>query len=215
MVNRALFADDVLGLARGVQRRGADTASESQTSSTPETPGPVMIDEQAFQLLYRRTAVALRAYAARVLGNATHADDIVQESYLRLVRSPPATEDPQQLRAWLFRIASRLIVDHWRRGRLERGQPDQGADLRGAIGPDVPLRIDMARVFERLNPQQRQLMWLAYVEGADHREIAEALGLRETSVRVLLYRTRRKLARLLKAGGHGRSADRKGHEAPE
>ena len=40
------------------------------------------------------------------------ADDIVQESYLRLVRSPPATSDLQQLRAFLFRIASRLIVDH-------------------------------------------------------------------------------------------------------
>jgi RNA polymerase sigma-70 factor (ECF subfamily) len=59
----------------------------------------------------------------------------------------------------------------------------------------------MARVFERLNPQQRQLMWLAYVEGADHREIAAALGLRERSVRVLLHRTRRKLAQLLSAGG--------------
>lgn len=215
MVNRALFADDVLGVAGGVKGRRAETASASDTSSTPRMPGPLMIDEQAFQLLYRRTAVALRAYAARVLGNTTHADDIVQESYLRLVRSPPATDDPQQLRAWLFRIASRLIVDHWRRGRLERGQPDQAADLRGTSGPDVPLRIDMARVFERLNPQQRQLMWLAYVEGADHREIAEALGLREASVRVLLYRTRRKMARLLKAGGHGRADDHQRQHAPD
>jgi RNA polymerase sigma-70 factor (ECF subfamily) len=174
-----------------------------------------MIDEQAFQVLYRRTAVALRTYAARVLGNATQADDIVQESYLRLVRSPPATDDPQQLRAWLFRIASRLIVDHWRRARLERGRPDDTAALRGIPGPDVPLRIDMARVFERLNPQQRQLMWLAYVEGADHREIAEALGLREPSVRVLLHRTRRKLARLLEAGGHGKSTDQKGRRSAD
>ena len=62
---------------------------------------------------------------------------------------------------------------------------------------------DMARVFEQLTPQQRQLMWLAHVEGADHREIAAALGLREGSVRVLLHRTRRKLARLLRAGGRG------------
>jgi RNA polymerase sigma-70 factor (ECF subfamily) len=40
-------------------------------------------------------------------------------------------------------------------------------------------------------------MWLAYVEGADHREIAAALGLRERSVRVLLHRARRKLAALI------------------
>jgi RNA polymerase sigma-70 factor, ECF subfamily len=169
----------------------------------PERPEREVIDEQSFQLLYRRTAAALRAYAARVLGGATDADDIVQESYLRLVRAPPATKDPQQLRAWLFRIASRLIVDHWRHGRLERGAPDRSAARAMTPGPDIPLRLDMARVFEQLSPQQRQLMWLAYVEGADHREIAEALGLRERSVRVLLLRTRRKLARVLREGGRG------------
>jgi RNA polymerase sigma-70 factor (ECF subfamily) len=200
-----LFAHDVLAFGRSFRRRdtaGAAAAPPREASWTPPRPGPVTIDEQAFQVLYRRTAGSLRAYAARVIGNASYADDIVQESYLRLVRSPPATDDPQQLRAWLFRIASRLIVDHWRRGRLERGRPDSLA-AQATAGPDMPLRLDMARVFERLNPQQRQLMWLAYVEGADHREIAAALGLRETSVRVLLFRTRRRLARLLREGGHG------------
>jgi len=68
---------------------------------------------------------------------------------------------------------------------------------------DVPLRIDMARVFGQLKAQQRQLMWMAYVEGADHREIAAALNLGERSVRVLLHRARRKLAGLLRLSGHG------------
>lgn len=205
----AFFANDVLAFGRSVRNGeavAATAASADATTLTPKLPEPVTLDEQAFQLLYRRTAGALRAYAARVIGNATYADDIVQESYLRLVRSPPATNDPQQLRAWLFRIASRLIVDHWRRGQLERGRRDESATLRSTPGPDMPLRLDMARVFESLNPQQRQLMWLAYVEGADHREIAAALGLRDASVRVLLHRTRRKLARLLREGGHGASA---------
>ena len=205
----ALLAHDVFAFGRSDRRSEAGAATRTaakEASFTPRLPEPVKLDEQAFQLLYRRTAGALRAYAARVMGNAAYADDIVQESYLRLVRSPPPTDDPQQLRAWLFRIASRLIVDHWRRGSLERGRPNESAELRTAASPDLPLRVDMARVFERLNPRQRQLMWLAYVEGADHREIAEALGLREASVRVLLHRTRRKLARLLREGGHGEPA---------
>ena len=62
---------------------------------------------------------------------------------------------------------------------------------------DASLRVDMTRMFSQLAVQQRQMLWLAYVEGADHREIAAALGLRERSVRVLLFRARRKLARLL------------------
>jgi len=195
-----VLLNDVLAAGQSVWRRESEAPASAGETACP--PG-IMIDEQAFHVLYRRTAAALRAYVARVLGSVTHADDIVQESYLRLVRSPPATTDPQQLRAWLFRIASRLIVDHWRRGRHEHGRPDELAATRGAPPADIPLRLDMARVFEQLNPQQRQLMWLAYVEGADHREIATALGLRERSVRVLLHRTRRKLARLLRDGGRG------------
>jgi len=55
----------------------------------------------------------------------------------------------------------------------------------------------MTRVFGELKPQQRQMLWLSYVEGADHREIAAATGVREGSVRVLLHRARKKLASLL------------------
>ena len=193
-----MHLNDVLAAGQAVWKRGSKP-SAAELPGAPE----LMIDEQAFHALYRRTAGSLRTYAARVLGNATYADDIVQESYLRLVRSPPATDDPQQLRAFLFRVASHLIIDYWRRGRHEIGRADDSMDTHSAPAPDIPLRLDMARVFERLTPQQRQLMWLAYVEGADHREIATALGLRERSVRVLLHRTRRKLAQLLRAGGRG------------
>lgn len=197
MADCAMHVNDVVAAGQAWKRRSKPSAAE-----LPGTP-QFMIDEQVFHALYRRTAGSLRTYAARVLGNGTYADDIVQESYLRLVRSPPATDDPQQLRAFLFRVASRLIIDYWRRGRREIGPSDESTDTRTAPAQDMPLRLDMARVFERLTPQQRQLMWLAYVEGADHREIATALGLREASVRVLLLRTRRKLAQLLRAGGRG------------
>jgi RNA polymerase sigma-70 factor (ECF subfamily) len=159
------------------------------------TPG--MMDESLFQTLYRRTAPSLRAYVAHVLGDASQADDIAQDAYLRLLRSGPATEDPSQLRAFLFRVASNLIIDHWRHRGRERRLRDERAAPPHVPAPDLPLRLDFARVFERLNPQQRQMMWLAYVEGADHREIAAALGLRERSVRVLLYRARHKLARMV------------------
>lgn len=161
------------------------------------------MDERSFHTFYDRTARPLRAYVARVLGSVTHADDIVQDAYLRFLRKPPATEDPQQLRAFLFRIASNLMIDHWRRRRRERAAPEELAAAAAASGPDIPLRLDMARVFEQLKPQQRQLMWMAYVEGAGHREIAAALGLREGSVRVLLHRTRRRLAALIRQNGVG------------
>ena len=159
------------------------------------------MNEQSFQSLHRMTITPLRAYVARVLGNTAHTDDIVQEAYLRIMRTPSATDDPQYLRALLFRIASNLIIDHFRRRKREKAAQTEQASRKEKLDPEnVPLRVDMSRLFERLRPQERQLMWLAHVEGFDHREIAEALGLRERSVRVLLYRVRAKLARLIREG---------------
>jgi RNA polymerase sigma-70 factor (ECF subfamily) len=183
-----------------------------------------IMNEREFHAFYVRTAAPLRGYAARVLGSVTEADDVVQDAYLRFLRKPPPTDDPQQMRAFLFRIASNLIADHWRRRKRERMAAESASDAGGMRGSgagrggpasdragvrggapmiDVPLRIDMARVFGQLKAQQRQLMWMAYVEGADHREIAAALNLGERSVRVLLHRARRKLAGLLRLSGHG------------
>lgn len=160
------------------------------------------MDEQAFHALYRQTAAPLRAYIVRVLGAATHADDIVQETYLHALRRPGLTTDPTELRAYLFRIASNLMIDHWRRHRHQTrvvNPPERAATTR-----DVALRLDMKRIFQQLRPRERQLVWLAHVEGADHREIAAALGLSARSIRVLLSRARRKLAQLLRESGLAR-----------
>jgi RNA polymerase sigma-70 factor (ECF subfamily) len=166
------------------------------------------MDEHAFQVFYSQTARPLRAYVARVLGDVNQADDIVQESFLKLLRLPVAPDDPQQLRPLLFRIASNLVNDDWRRRRRATKAADAHTFESNRLNPDMALRLDMIRVFQQLNVQQRQMMWLAYVEGADHREVAAALGLREGSVRVLLHRARRKLASLLRPvtpprGTHG------------
>ena len=69
---------------------------------------------------------------------------------------------------------------------------------RQAPAVDPVVRLDVRQALDRLTPRERQLIWLAHVEGADHREIATALDLRAGSVRVLLWRTRRKLARWLR-----------------
>src|SRR6266571_302541 len=159
------------------------------------------MDEAAFQSFYAGTARALRAYVARVSGDLDVVDDVVQESYLRLLRMPEAPDAPHQWRLLLFRIASNLMIDEWRRRRRARNAAVGAVPEPDGSAPDMVLRLDMIRVFQQLTPQQRQMMWLAYVEGAAHREIAAALGLREGSVRVLLHRARRKLASLLRAAG--------------
>ena len=53
----------------------------------------------------------------------------------------------------------------------------------------------------QLRPRERQLLWLAHAEGYSHKEIAEIMGLRSPSIRLMLFRARHRLAELLKDGG--------------
>lgn len=76
-----------------------------------------LLDERAFHALYAQTAAPLRAYVTRTLGGPTHADDVIQETYLRLLRGPLPPLDADQLRA--------LRLPHSeqpRRGSLARAQ---------------------------------------------------------------------------------------------
>jgi len=159
------------------------------------------MEEAAFASLYETTFPALWAYVARGVGEATVADDISQEAYVRLLQARTSGLDAPQLKAYLYRIATNLMHDHWRRSKREvhdddaREQPDQAGDER------LDLRLDVNEAFEELSPRQRTLLWLAYVEGYGHRDIAGAMDIREKSVRVLLFRARNRLAGLLRRMG--------------
>ena len=179
--------------------RRANTMALDRTDTRAGLVQPALIDEPTFHALYARTAAALRAYVARSLGAADHADDIVQETFLRMLRTPLPTHDLDGLRAYAFRVASNLVVDHLRARRHEAADP---APEPAAASRDQALRVDVARLFGQLKPRERQLVWLAHVEQADHRQIAAALGVQARSVRVLLSRARHKLAGLLRRHGH-------------
>ena len=107
------------------------------------------------------------------------------------------------LKAYLYKIASSLLVDHWRRLKRER-RWSLWNFLGGEPVTHPKSESDSMRFFRQLKPQEQLLLWLAYVEGFDHREIAAALRLKEKSVRVVLFRARKKLARTLEDAGLGR-----------
>jgi RNA polymerase sigma-70 factor (ECF subfamily) len=158
------------------------------------------MDEQTFRTFYEETARPLWSYLSRVLGSASLAEDLMQESYYRFLRADLKSDDAAYQKAYLYRIATNLARDHWR--HLPRQQQGEGADLEQVPADDrtaeqVQQRSDLGRVLGRLNPRERELLWLAYAEGASHKEIAEALDLRAPSVRLLLFRARQKLLKLL------------------
>jgi RNA polymerase sigma-70 factor, ECF subfamily len=164
------------------------------------------MDEQSFRAFYDATARSLWSYVYRTSGNATLADDLTQESYYRFLRVRFSEPNHEYMKNYLFRIATNLLRDHWRHARVEPSQPDKREEARSSQREPVSpakthIESDVMRVMKELKPRERQLLWLAYVEGSSHREIAKAAGLREQSVRGLLFRARAKLATLLRRRG--------------
>jgi RNA polymerase sigma-70 factor (ECF subfamily) len=113
--------------------------------------------------------------------------------------------DERQARSYLFQIATNLMRDRWRRPR--ETAPVEGAPEAASIEPPLDRRLGMRQAFQRLKPRERQLLWLAYVEGSSHKEIADCTGLKAGSIRLLLFRARRKLAELIGASLHSGDAE--------
>jgi RNA polymerase sigma-70 factor, ECF subfamily len=155
-----------------------------------------VLAEHAFGEFYQRHARSVWTYVYRVTNDAADADDIVQEAFLRLFQTD-VPSDNEALRRYVFRIAGNLIADRWRRKVRDERQAHEAVDGREPQAHD----IDVARTFAELKPRERALLWLAYVEGGTHADIAESLRLARGSVKVLLSRARARLRDLLTARG--------------
>ena len=181
-----------------LERLGADAAVSEDTFH---------MDEDAFRLFYERTARPVWAYLSRMSGDARLADDLLQETYYRFLRANVTLESDAHRRNYLFRIATNLVKDMRRRPRMDEARGAEGneidhADPRSADEANgVVRRLDLARSMARLKPRERDLLWLAYAQGSSHKEIAETLGLKSASIKLLLFRARRRLAGLLREGG--------------
>src|SRR5215469_8262925 len=171
-----------------------------ELTSTPEAveaemAGGLRMDRSAFRAFYEQTSTPLLRFLVSMTRRPDLAEDILQETYCRLLTTSLPAMDDRQMSNYQFRIASNLIRDRWRRSKEEL-PPENPVEI-PAPASHLERRLVVRQAFDRLKPRERQLLWLAYVEGSSHKEIAESTGLRSGSIRLLLFRARRKMANLL------------------
>jgi RNA polymerase sigma-70 factor (ECF subfamily) len=166
---------------------------------------PLAMDEDAFRAFYERTAPSLWGYLARISGDRQVADDLLQESYYRLLKARTAFESEMHRRNYLYRVATNLVHDS-RRGALTRlfDRTLAVADVPADESSSPECRADVQRALGRLKPRERALLWLAYAQGSSHSEIAGILGVKTGSIKLLLFRARRKMAALLQGDRSGK-----------
>jgi RNA polymerase sigma-70 factor (ECF subfamily) len=163
------------------------------------TPGreQTAAGEEGFRQLYAATSRPLWGYLHHASGRSDVADDLLQETYCKyLLRHPPAMDEAGS-RSYLFRIATNLLHN-----RI-RSRDDAALEVPADRGVETneETRLDVQAAMRCLKPRERELLWLAYVEGMSHAEIAGATGLGTMSVRILLYRARQKASGLLRPRG--------------
>ena len=159
---------------------------------------PLAMDEDAFRAFYDRTAASLWGYLSRISGDRQLADDLLQEAYYRLLKAGDDFESDAHRRNYLFRIGTNLVRDAQRRNSMWRFERSvEAAEVVSVDAPVPERRADVQRALRRLKPRERALLWLAYAQGSTHSEIADVLGLKTGSIKLLLFRARRKMAALL------------------
>ena len=164
-----------------------------------------LMGEEEFRAFYERVSRPLWAYLSRLVGDRELADDLLQEAFYRCYRAGARHESEAHRRHSLFQIATNLARDAARSRRRHAEVPladeaaGEAAPASAEPAPDrrAAARTDLGRALRGLDPAQRELLWLAYAQGSSHREIAHCLGLRTGSVKLLLFRARRRLAGLL------------------
>jgi RNA polymerase sigma-70 factor (ECF subfamily) len=180
--------------------RDMTVSDVERLTAVAEGETALAMTEEAFRAFYDRTARSLWGYLARLTGDPSLADDLLQDAYYRFLRADSTHESEAHRRNSLFKIATNLARDAARRRRVLPFFVGDGA-AEVASTEDVAGRVqrttDVSRALDTMKPRERAMLWLAYAEGSSHEEIAVALGVKTASVKLLLFRARRRLAAIL------------------
>ncbi|MBZ5505421.1 MAG: RNA polymerase sigma factor [Acidobacteriia bacterium] len=151
-----------------------------------------------FESFYARTARTLHGYLCRLSADPATADEVLQETYIRML-SVPAMEEGAR-KAYLYKTATNLLRDRWRKIKREKKWWELSV-ITERVHHNLNLPVDMETVFNQLSAQEQAILWLAHVEELSHKEIGEVLSVKEKSVRVMVFRAREKAKALLETAG--------------
>jgi RNA polymerase sigma-70 factor (ECF subfamily) len=180
-----------------MQNEQNTTAARQQLVSAQETTLAALVNDYS-GTLYR--------VAFSVLRNATDAEDAVQEAFVRVLKHRDELHEIRDHRVWLIRIVWNVVLDRKRRAKT-RPETDDISELARVLpmgGLSAEERASAAQhhamvlgCVEQLPEKERSVLLLSAFQELNSVEIAETLGITESSVRSRLFRARNLMAELL------------------
>jgi RNA polymerase sigma-70 factor, ECF subfamily len=162
-------------------------------------------DLSAFEELYAAHAGRLFSVACRMLGHPSDAEDLLQEIFLSAHRKLDGFRGESALGTWLYRLAVNQCLDHLRSRATRTSQLTDALDDEPALyepgrfglAEQAIAKMDMERALAQLPDGCRAAFILHDVQGLEHSEVAEALGIAEGTSKSQLHKARLKLRALL------------------
>ncbi len=161
-----------------------------------------------FESLLQQFQSPLLRYATSLLRDSNAAEDVVQETFVRLIRKPPVTGSDDGLRNWLFHVCRNLALDKRKMDiretqRRERAVPPQDAANPAQLASQAELAQFVRTELDLLPMQEREALRLKVDENLSYDAIAELLGVARGTVGWLVHRGMQRLSnRLEKATGN-------------
>ena len=174
-------------------------------------------DAEAFETLWARYSTAVRRHIMHTVRDESAAEDLVQEAFLRIWTSAEQWDGRGKFKAWFFRIATNLALNHLRTVRRRKQQPleipPDDFDDADEAAPDPDWMIDTSinspdvmleqaeqsnllwRLVEELPPEKREVLHLLYLKDMNLREVAAEIGIPEGTVKSRLHYSIKRLAR--------------------
>src|SRR6476660_6615370 len=189
---------------------------EQSTSRDPSS-NPVRAEEMAlvercrsgdlvaFEELYRAHAGKLFSVACRMVGNPADAEDLLQEIFLAAHRKLDGFRGESALGTWLYRLATNHCLDYLRSRAARTNQLTDGLDDepgryetgRAGLAEQAVTKMDLERALAQLPEGCRAAFVLHDVQGLEHREVAQALGIAEGTSKSQVHKARLRLRSLL------------------
>ncbi|HEX6885712.1 MAG TPA: sigma-70 family RNA polymerase sigma factor [Planctomycetota bacterium] len=161
-----------------------------------------MTGSPAIEALWRESSARLRAWFERECGDAAEAEDLLQETFLRVHERIDTLQDAASLRAWVGTIARNVLIDHRRRAG-PRATPESAEEPPTAPEPDDGLDAVVAGWLEaylsELDPADAEALRLVDLGGRPQRELAERQGLSLSGAKSRVQRARARLRERLEA----------------
>ena len=152
----------------------------------------------AFEELYARYREPFYGFFRRRLLNKERAEDLVQETFLAVIRAAVRYEPRAMVRTYLYGIAMKLLAAEKR--KLSGNEPQLGPQQEPALETAADDALWIREAVEKLEPQEREILMLREYEQLNYAEIAELLRIPVNTVRSRLFRARMALKSFLKPG---------------